>query len=109
MLTKEELDTYEERLNEERSKLLDGVKKNSRPEDFGGETMDPEDEEADEAEEFANELATGEVRRERINDIDAALQRIKDGKYGICEKCGGEIPKEVLNLVPESRYCEDCK
>lgn len=67
------------------------------------------DEEADEDEAFAGQVALGQSHREMINDIDAALNRIKEGKYGICEQCGKEISEEVLALIPESRFCEECK
>ncbi len=109
MLTTEEINKYKEKLEQERARLLKEVGGESKPEDFGGETADPEDEEADEAEEYDNELATAAVQKERINNIDAALQRMADGKYGICEKCGHEISKEVLDAAPESRYCDNCK
>lgn len=109
MLTPESIELYKERLEKDRLRLVKKAEKESRPEDFGGEAMDPEDEEADEAEEYANDLATSEVLKGRVNEIDAALNKMREGKYGICENCGREIPKEVLDLVPESQYCDNCK
>lgn len=109
MLTAEEIAKYKDRLEKERVSLLKEIKRDSRPEDFGGEPMDKDDEEADEAEEYANKLAVGEVARERVNEIDAALNRMAEGKYGTCENCGQEISKQVLDLVPESQYCDNCK
>ncbi|MDM5298386.1 TraR/DksA C4-type zinc finger protein [Bacillus pumilus] len=38
------------------------------------------------------------------DEIDAALQRMEDGTYGICEKTGIEIPYERLKAVPYTRY-----
>jgi DnaK suppressor protein len=109
MLTAHEIQGYKDRLEKTKDQLLKEVKIESRPANFGAETADQEDEKADEAEEFTNELATAAVQKERVNAIDAALARIREGKYGICEKCGKEIPKKVLDLVPESQYCDNCK
>jgi RNA polymerase-binding transcription factor DksA len=47
------------------------------------------------------------VRRE-IEDIDAALQRIGDGRYGLCLACGGPIGLQRLRAIPEVRYCLSC-
>ena len=41
--------------------------------------------------------------------IRAALQRVKDGTYGLCEECGIAIPPERLEFVPEAPFCVQCK
>jgi len=38
-----------------------------------------------------------------ITEIDAALERIKAGTYGICEKSGKHIPIERLKANPSAR------
>ena len=40
--------------------------------------------------------------------IDAALARIKNGSYGICAKCGADIPEKRLSAVPYATTCIDC-
>ena len=40
-----------------------------------------------------------------LNEIDAALKRIKDGTYGVCELYGELIPFERLKVMPYARYC----
>ena len=42
-------------------------------------------------------------------DIDAALQRLEDGSYGICERCVEPIPWERLETLPMSRLCTSCQ
>jgi RNA polymerase-binding transcription factor DksA len=37
--------------------------------------------------------------------VELALQRLADGKYGICIDCGKEIPRERLEAIPESVRC----
>jgi len=74
-----------------------------------GSDVDSGDEEADEAEEFGTQLSIAQVLKERLADIELALKKIEEGKYGICEKCGGKISLDVLKAVPESRLCKKCK
>jgi RNA polymerase-binding protein DksA len=40
--------------------------------------------------------------------IDNALTRIKDGSYGICEKCGEKIPRARLEALPYVTTCVSC-
>lgn len=39
-----------------------------------------------------------------LAEIAAALERIRTGRYGLCEKTGGEIPVDVLRAVPWARH-----
>ena len=48
----------------------------------------------------AIELRARDRQRKLISKIDAALQRIDDGTYGICEVSGDPIPKERLEAIP---------
>jgi RNA polymerase-binding transcription factor DksA len=43
-----------------------------------------------------------------LDEIAAALDRIKHGTFGQCEECKGAIPKARLQAVPYARYCVDC-
>lgn len=47
------------------------------------------------------------VRRE-LEEIDAALARIQDGRYGTCLSCGGPMGLQRLRAIPEARYCIAC-
>jgi RNA polymerase-binding protein DksA len=60
---------------------------------------------------FDRELdATLEGNEERLlQAIDAALQRIEDGTYGICQNCGQPINAERLEALPWTTRCIDCK
>ncbi len=44
-----------------------------------------------------------------VREIDAALQRILNGNYGICEGCGNTITMARLHAQPATRYCMDCE
>ncbi|PLY03905.1 MAG: molecular chaperone DnaK [Desulfuromonas sp.] len=50
-----------------------------------------------------------EAQRSRVRDIDAALERIDEGVYGLCVRCEEEISPRRLEVRPFSRYCIDCK
>ena len=41
--------------------------------------------------------------------IEAALRRIDAGTYGICERCGKQIPAERLEARPWAALCIDCQ
>lgn len=47
--------------------------------------------------------------RRLIRKIQAALQRMDDGVYGICEECGDEIAIARLKARPVTRLCIQCK
>lgn len=47
--------------------------------------------------------------RRLIRKIQAALQRIESGVYGICEECGEDIGVPRLKARPVTRLCINCK
>jgi DnaK suppressor protein len=52
-------------------------------------------------------LNLSENQRQKIRDIDAALERIAKGEYGICLRCEEEIAPKRMEVRPFSRYCID--
>jgi len=53
------------------------------------------------------DLSLEENSVEVLAAIEAALRRLDDGTYGICPKCGREIPEERLEARPWSQLCID--
>ena len=47
--------------------------------------------------------------RKLIIKIRKALDRIEDGSFGICERCGEEISEKRLKVRPVTTFCIDCK
>ena len=47
--------------------------------------------------------------QEAVGEIRAALARMEDGIYGICEQCGEPIRVERLVAIPQARYCVACQ
>jgi DnaK suppressor protein len=48
------------------------------------------------------------MKSDRLESINAALQRIERGDYGICLKCGKEIDPARLDAEPTTMTCMDC-
>lgn len=50
------------------------------------------------------------VRQAQLHvvEIDAAVKRLDDGSYGICEGCGGAIGEGRLEARPVARTCIQC-
>jgi RNA polymerase-binding transcription factor DksA len=46
--------------------------------------------------------------RHQLDDISAALRRLDDGRYGICERCGGPVGADRLRARPAARTCITC-
>jgi DnaK suppressor protein len=55
-----------------------------------------------------NEAQVKELNR-RLKEIENAIDKIKKGRYGYCQKCGTSIPLARLELVPEALYCVKCE
>ncbi|PIW90224.1 MAG: transcriptional regulator, TraR/DksA family protein [Nitrospirae bacterium CG_4_8_14_3_um_filter_44_28] len=49
------------------------------------------------------------AQREVMVKIDAAIRKLDEGTYGICEECGGKISEERLKVIPFAIYCRDCQ
>jgi RNA polymerase-binding protein DksA len=47
--------------------------------------------------------------RQLIRKIQAAIERIEDGSYGVCDECGEEISVPRLKARPVTRLCINCK
>jgi DnaK suppressor protein len=46
---------------------------------------------------------------ERITQVERALERLDEGSYGWCERCGNAIPVERLAAFPSATLCVSCK
>ena len=46
--------------------------------------------------------------RERMADVDRALEHVASGDYGVCQRCGRPIAVERLLARPAATLCIDC-
>lgn len=77
----------------------------SLPELTGGDVVDAALDAAQD--EISSKLA--EVESRELGQIEAALERFRDGTYGQCEICEGTIPMARLNALPYATTCIDCQ
>ena len=42
-----------------------------------------------------------------LDDVEAAMRRLDEGTYGICEACGRPIGEDRLEALPATRFCVD--
>jgi len=64
---------------------------------------------ADEVEEYSTLLSLEHNLELQLRDIDLALEKIKNGTYGICENCKEKMPIERIEAYPEARLCIKCE
>ena len=52
------------------------------------------------------------ARKERvaaeIDELKAAIERVEQGTYGRCERCGAQIDPERLEVLPTTTLCANC-
>jgi RNA polymerase-binding protein DksA len=66
----------------------------------------------DQGEERAREaVRSAEENRDRVElrEVAAALQRMKEDRYGVCTVCGREIPLARLRAQPAAARCLPCQ
>lgn len=76
-----------------------------------GEESDAGGEAADVASDLAEQALEGglvQAELDRLREVEDALHRMDEGRYGICEACGKPIAVARLYAHPSARYCIDC-
>ncbi|MFC1751521.1 TraR/DksA family transcriptional regulator [Patescibacteria group bacterium] len=107
---------YKNKLEEEKSKLELELSKIATPNPQNPDDWETKPEElnvmiadrnelADVFEESANKEALEKELENRLNRIKAALKRIEDKTYGVCEVEGCPIEKKRLEVNPEATTC----
>ena len=105
-------------LEEERQRVLDAI--SYLHEETPGSLEDETEEIVGNSDNHLGDTATATLDREIdysleensehvLRAIDAALQRIEDGTFGICETCGQPISEERLEAIPYATQCIDCR
>jgi RNA polymerase-binding transcription factor DksA len=46
---------------------------------------------------------------ENREQVEHALERVREGAYGICEACGHRIPADRLKYQPSATRCVECQ
>lgn len=108
-LTAEQLGILRDRLNRERATLLGMLPDTAAavattPPDVG----DVQDAAATEAARLTTQTLA-EHERTRLAEVEAALQRLRDGSYGVCEVTDDPIPAARLLAEPTARMTVEAK
>ncbi|MGC8868629.1 MAG: TraR/DksA family transcriptional regulator [Sulfurihydrogenibium sp.] len=107
-MEKDKLEKYRRLLLKKKKQILERyLKKEQTQAVLSEESAQPRDLEdyalIDFTEEILGQLSDIEI--EILRAIDDALERIKNGTYGVCEVCGKEIEEERLQAVPWTTLC----
>ncbi|MDR2198354.1 MAG: RNA polymerase-binding protein DksA [Deltaproteobacteria bacterium] len=103
------LDKYKQLLLAQRQEIIDNAEATvtdmlSQAENY----PDPTDRASMETDRSFN-LRLRERERHLLKKIDAALERITNGSFGVCEHCGEDISPARLEARPVSTLCIRCK
>lgn len=107
MISEEKIKEYEGILEADKERLMAQVKKYDTRPDFENEPG--YEDEANESVESFDQSAEETLYREKLSHVEDALNRIKKGTFGICRNCQGEISEEMLDIIPETDLCQNCK
>ncbi|MFH1047839.1 MAG: TraR/DksA family transcriptional regulator [Patescibacteria group bacterium] len=116
-MNKEFVKEMERLLSEERDRLEDELSQISKknPHAAGDfladfpDIGDKEDENAEEVATYSTNLTLERTLESSLRDVESALKRIENDKYGICKYCGKEIADKRLRARPASSSCIECK
>jgi DnaK suppressor protein len=112
--TKKELIEIRKQLQEERGALerqaaeIDEGSFGTAQSDLSGDVASFDEEYADAGTatfERERDLSLSNNIRDLIEKIDRAMERIEEGTYGLCERCGRPIEKARIRALPYASLC----
>jgi RNA polymerase-binding protein DksA len=107
---REKLIEEKQRLLHQADELAAEAEELAREREAGDTQFDEESGEGDTVNiERERDLLLSASARQVVEDIDAALARMKKGTYGVCSYAGRKIPLERLEAIPWADVCVDCK
>jgi DnaK suppressor protein len=99
-----------ERLEQRRSELVHRSQRVERDLTRAGGPISADfSEQAVEVENDEALQAIGRAASVEIAEIDEALQRLSQGEYGTCKRCGQPIEARRLAAIPQSTSCAGCR
>ena len=113
-LSEKQLQDFASRLRDRREELREVIHRelaSSTQEDYtelAGMVHDAGDESFAELLRGIN-LTTRARELDEIRDVEAALERIKNGIYGTCTDCNDSIALDRLNAYPTAKRCINCQ
>jgi DnaK suppressor protein len=109
-MDKKKLEGFKKRLEERRQMLRRNVYRTE---------MDGRQTDEDSAQDIADRAASSynkeflfhqsNSERQLLAMVETALDRLREGNFGLCISCGEEINSKRLEAVPWTRYCIQCQ
>jgi DnaK suppressor protein len=98
------------RLRGDMSQMADATLKNNRTQGNGDLSSMPIHMADLGTDNFEQEFTLSLMQSEEgtLEKVEAALERVEDGTYGVCEECGVKIPKKRLEAIPYAATCVRC-
>ena len=112
-LSPEKLEEVKERLRDRKRRLWQEVKQQLRSnigdgyQEMLAAARDEEDQATVSLMAETNLTLLG-PKRQKLEAIEEALNRIEGGGYGYCEVCGQSIEPRRLEIMPETPLCRNC-
>lgn len=108
-MDREIIEKFRLQLTEKRDEILNEAGKTlSEMTDQNTNIPDPNDRASVESDR-SFELRIRGRERKLLSKIEAALERVDEGEYGICDDCGEDIGIKRLEARPVTTLCIDCK
>jgi DnaK suppressor protein len=101
------LESELKRLNDELTQMQTNA--STAEERREGSPFGKREEEATETLELEKRLALENRIRQELAKVEHALDKIKNGTYGVCDSCGKPIDPERLEALPQATVCMNCK
>jgi len=109
-MDKKKVDSFRKRLLTKQEELLRVVTKSEQD----GRAAD-EEATQDIADKAANSYTKeflfhqSDENRRLLQLVNEAIERLKDGSFGLCVACQGEVQQKRLEAVPWARHCIECQ
>jgi len=109
-LTKTQLEAFEKQLNDWKAELELGQNEKVQAMHDQEQTAFPDPTDQASMETDRNfDLRIKDRERKLIKKIVQAINRIKEGEFGECDSCGGDISIKRLQARPVTTQCIECK
>jgi DnaK suppressor protein len=113
-MTKKHIVTLQRQMEEELAHLINETREEMDPElkanyiDIDGNVADTGDEAVADTLIDTDNAIIG-MHLQEVRDLNAALDRIQSGVYGVCIDCSGEIGSKRLTAYPTAKRCIECQ
>lgn len=108
-MEKKKIKHFQSALQEIRMEIVGGVEKSQN---------NGKKEEAEQMPDISDDAARAYDRKlqgdleeqewKKLKQVEAALEKIEVGEYGICNQCEKDIPTARLKIVPYTEFCTQC-